>query len=195
MGLDDYIRGCSLCCCWNVLLYWEEFKYLNDFKSGSQLWIHWLQLWIVLLLTVIIMWDWVIFNDLVSKYKWKESLSVCLSVCPSIISTNYIHNNFSDLHLAGVLRTKGSAVWSVKLFGWAVLGKAASSNTRDRAIGPGTGIYNNVCWYRRKNRTANLHILFCTFYSNLEMQKKCSWKHLPVQISAIVVKQQCCSVI
>ncbi len=77
-----------------------------------------------------------------SNYKCKESLSVCLSVLrlsqqPFIRSTS---------HLVGVLlRTKGSAVLSVKLFGWAVLQKVASSNTGGHAIGPfWTGTFSTV---------------------------------------------------
>ncbi len=77
-----------------------------------------------------------------------------VSVCPSIISTTVHHS-----HLLGVLlSTEGSAVSSVKLFGWAVLEKAASSNTGGRAIGPfwtgtfwtGTSLvsqtWKELCW-------------------------------------------------
>ncbi len=56
-------------------------------------------------------------------------LSVRLSLCPSIISTTA---HPIDVTLVVLLRTWGSAVSSVKLFGWVVLQKAASSNTNRR---------------------------------------------------------------
>ncbi len=67
------------------------------------------------------------FFNVLANYKWKESLSsLRLSRQPFIRSTS---------HLAGVLlRTQRSAVLSVKLFGWAFLEKAASSNTGRQAI-------------------------------------------------------------
>ncbi len=71
-------------------------------------------------------------SDAQSGHLTINGKSLCLSVLrlsrqPFIRSTS---------HLAGVLlRTQGSAVLSVKLFGWAVLEKAASSNTGGQAIG------------------------------------------------------------
>lgn len=65
--------------------------------------------------------------------------SVCLIVLqlyrqPFIRSTS---------HFAGVLlRTQGSAVSSMKLFGWVVLQRAASYNTRAEATGP---VLNGHC--------------------------------------------------
>ncbi len=65
---------------------------------------------------------WIVLKEYV-KYLSKNIRNLCFSVCLSCLSTS---------HLAGVLlRTQGRAMSSVKLFGWAVLQKAArSSNGR-----------------------------------------------------------------
>ncbi len=57
------------------------------------------------------------------------------SLCLSVLWLSQQLFFLSASHLAGVsLRTRGSAVSSVKLFVWAVLQKAASSNTGGQAI-------------------------------------------------------------
>ena len=54
-----------------------------------------------------------------------------VSVCLSFDLLNHSSNNFT---LGGCIRSQGSAVSSVKLFGWAVLGKAASGNAGGQAM-------------------------------------------------------------
>lgn len=56
-------------------------------------------------------------------------------VCPLIFLT-IVHLIHFTLVGCVLLRTQGSAVWSVKWFGWAVLEKYASSSTGGQAIGP-----------------------------------------------------------
>lgn len=56
-------------------------------------------------------------------------------VCPLIFLT-IVHLIHFPLGRFVLLRTQGSAVWSVKWFGWAVLEKCASSSTGGQAIGP-----------------------------------------------------------
>ncbi len=88
-----------------------------------------------------------------------ERVSVCLSFFDISTTVHPI-----DFTLGVLLRTQGSAVSSVKLFGWVVLEKAASSNTGSQAIEPfwtgafwmGTAlVLNNKTWecYRSSHQT------------------------------------------
>ncbi len=61
-----------------------------------------------------------------------QGISLCLSVCLSY----YLDNHSSHQLHTVLLRTQGNAVSSVKSIGWAVLKKAASSNTGSQAMGP-----------------------------------------------------------
>jgi len=56
------------------------------------------------------------------------------NVCPSVLQSSRQPFIQSTSYLKSILRTQGSAVSSVKLFGWAVLKKAASSNVGGQAI-------------------------------------------------------------
>ncbi len=65
--------------------------------------------------------------------------SLTSSLCLSVLRSSRQLFIQATPHLAGVtllLKTQGSAVSSVKLLGWVVLQKAASSNTGGQAISP-----------------------------------------------------------
>ena len=96
----------------------------------------------------------------------------CFFSCkPECISPEFLTVSSRDLDMwanyvmAGVLlRTQWSAVSSVKLFGWSVPQKAASSNTTGQAISQSeTGIFwMSSIWfnYAQKNSILYLHRIF-----------------------------------
>ncbi len=93
-------------------------------------------------------------------------LSVTRSLCLSDLWLSRQLFIRSTSHLTGVLlRTQGSAVLSVKLLGWAVLQKAASSNAGGQSIGPfqmgtfsmGTDQIYRICLWKNTRRVATIN--------------------------------------
>ncbi len=113
-----------------------------------------------------------------------EGVSVCLSVCLTFLRLSRQSLIRSTSRLVGVLlRTKGGAASSVKLFGWAVLQKVASSTTGCRTVST-----NIKTFFLRTEKCVNIR----NWTSDVWSDSRSGWLTLPDCFSLCSINTKFC---